>query len=515
MGKRSEARRRAGWARVFGPLGLVVLLTAPGSAAGWQDAGDAPVSAGEELQVRVWLGRGESPVLERGERARLYYRASHDVYVAIFHVNTDGIVRLLHPRAPGQDHYVRGRRDYRLLFPRSSYWYVDDDPGVGYFFAVASPRPLDFSAFRYSHQAGGWDLTPVGRRVYEDPYAAMDDYVAHLIPRWREAVYALDFVEYHVGRRHEYPRFLCYDCHGFRPYRSWNPYHYACRSFRLVISTDPYFYPSYRYRGTRVVYTRPLAPERGRYSFQERADGEPWTPLYRDRPDTGAPGVEGRARRRPPQVGEADSRARSPVRGGDGPPPRRPEVGPDAGTEAQGTAGARERDREPGGRDGPGIEIGPRQDEGAGGESSRPFLRRRPDRDRRPSDPASPTEGNPRTPVEVRPDPADRSRERPRPVPSEGSPSVRSRPTPPERAPEARPRPSRPERNPSARPRPSRPDPSPTIRRRPPPADRTPSARPGGRGDRSPSPPSAGSRPGDGGNGAAGDRSRRRPPPRG
>ena len=91
-----------------------------------------------ELEVRVWIDRGDEPVLERGDRARIYYRVTDDAYVAIFHIDTNGTVQLLSPGTPGEVDWVRGRRDYRLLFPRSTYWFVEDDPGMGYFFAIAS-----------------------------------------------------------------------------------------------------------------------------------------------------------------------------------------------------------------------------------------------------------------------------------------------------------------------------------------------------------------------------------------
>ena len=94
------------------------------------------------LEARIWLDRGASPVLERGEQVRVYYRVSEDANVAIFHIDTDGTVRLLFPRSPREDHIVLGARDYRVLFPTTSYWFVDEDPGVGYFFIVASPEPL-------------------------------------------------------------------------------------------------------------------------------------------------------------------------------------------------------------------------------------------------------------------------------------------------------------------------------------------------------------------------------------
>ncbi len=238
------------------------------------------------LEARVWLDRGQEPVLVRGDRVRVYYRTTEDAYVAIFHIDTNGTVRLAFPSAPGENHYARGGRDYRLLFPESSYWFVRDHPGMGYFFVVASPIPFDFDALRYSHYDGGWDLTQVGRQLYTDPYVAMDDYVAALIPEWEYTAYALDFTMYRVGEAYQYPRFLCYDCHGFRPYTSWNPYHYSCSTFRLTIWDSPYYYPYYRYRGASVVYVRPPTRGEPRYVFKERADGEPATPLVRTRPGT-------------------------------------------------------------------------------------------------------------------------------------------------------------------------------------------------------------------------------------
>jgi len=258
---------------------LALLLASVGGLSAQEDYAEPDANA---LEARIWLDRGESPLLQRGDRVRIYYRTSAEAYTAIFHIDTDGSVQLLHPRAPDDDYYARGGRDYRLLFPQSPFWFVDEYPGKGYFFLVASPEPFDFSAFEYARFAGGWDLTNVGRAVYQDPYVAIDEYVARLIPDWETVPYALDFIAYDVGETHEYPRFLCYDCHGFQSYASWNPYTYACSSFRVVIWDDPYFYPAYRYRGTRVVFAQ---PPRGiaRFEFKERARGEAWSPIVRTR----------------------------------------------------------------------------------------------------------------------------------------------------------------------------------------------------------------------------------------
>lgn len=275
-------------------LALLVLLAGSVLPAGAAAEPWGPPSGTLELEVRVWMDRGHEPVLSRGERTRLYYHVSDDAHVAIFHVDTNGVVRLVHPGSPDESDRVRGGRDFRLLFPHSSYWYVEDDPGIGYFFAVASPEPLDFSRLRYSRLEGGWDLARVGRQVYRDPYAAMDDYVAYLIPDWEYVPYALDFTSYHVGGTHDYPRFLCYDCHGFRPYSAWNPYLSACVNFRVVVYDDPYYYPVSRYRGTQVVYVRPPAPGQPRFTFKERVSGEASAPLVRRRDSAAFPPAERR-----------------------------------------------------------------------------------------------------------------------------------------------------------------------------------------------------------------------------
>jgi hypothetical protein len=252
----------------------IMVLAAPSLSA------QAPVE-GSALETRVWLDRGDEPVLRRGETVRVYYRAAQDAYAAIFRIDTDGRVSMIFPQTPSSDTRVDAGRDYRLVLPNSPVWRVNDDPGVGYFFMVASPEPLDFSAFPFD-PAFGWDLGAVGAVVYEDPYLAIDAYVAELIPDWDVAPYALDFVTYSVGDTYTYPRFLCYDCHEARPYASWNPYDLPCTTVRVVIWDDPYFYPYYRYSGSNVVVARRVVTQ-PRYAVAARAPGDSFRPLVRSR----------------------------------------------------------------------------------------------------------------------------------------------------------------------------------------------------------------------------------------
>lgn len=242
----------------------------------------AAQETGGGLEARVWLDRGgEEPVLRRGENVRIYYRASEDGFAAIFRINTDGRVSLMHPQHPQDVAVMRGGRDYRLLPPDGTEWRVEEDPGMGYFFIVASPGPLDFSLFPYDRRYG-WDLSAIGEAVYTDPYVAIDDYVAAIVPNWETQPYALDFLAYSVGETYSYPRFLCYDCHDYQGYSSWNPYDYNCVTYRVVIWDDPHFYPRYRYAGVNVVYAWP-ARALPRYEVTRRAVGDAVAPIVRVR----------------------------------------------------------------------------------------------------------------------------------------------------------------------------------------------------------------------------------------
>jgi hypothetical protein len=263
-------------------LGVAAAAPMSARAAAFYQSGEGEGILQDSLEARVWLDRGDEPVVEPGDDVRVYYRTTEDAFAAIFRIDTDGRISMLFPHHPGADSFVPGGRDYRLLLSKSPRWRVRDDPGVGYFFMLASPFPLDFSGFDYDVESG-WDLSGVGEVIYEDPYVAIDDYVAALLPSWDTEPYALDFLSYSVGEEHEYPRFLCYDCHDFQNYASWNPYADLCTSYQVVVWNDPYFVPRYRYSGTRVVFARPYGP-RPRYGVTLLRPGGPRGPIVRTRP---------------------------------------------------------------------------------------------------------------------------------------------------------------------------------------------------------------------------------------
>ncbi len=254
--------------------------------------------------VRIWTNHGE--VYQHAERVQVFFRTERDAYVTVLRVDTDGRVRVLFPHEPGDPNLARGGETYTVpgVDDRDAF-VVDDAPGVGYVFAVASQDPFDYDAFTANDQ---WSFQAVASlsdgRVHGDPYASLQDLVQQVMPQGY-ADYDTHLLPYDVEQQHDYPRFLCYDCHAYTPYASWDPYSAWCPRFSLAVYYNPfYFYPSYwyptrYYGGTNVVYVRPGLTGR-QYVFQTRSDrGAPYT-VYRDRrgagmqqpPDRGVRGMD-------------------------------------------------------------------------------------------------------------------------------------------------------------------------------------------------------------------------------
>jgi hypothetical protein len=230
--------------------------------------------------VQLWLS-GDN-LFKRGQGADVYYRTDEDAYVLIIRIDTDGRMEMLSPDHPNGYQFARGGETYHVSGSPHQSFRIDDDPGLGYVFAIASWDPFEFDRVALSRY-GGYRFS--GYRVHGDPFVTVQELADQLVNN-RYPYYALSHLVYYVERRVEYPRFLCYDCHGYRSYASWNPYAYRCLNFRVVIYDDPYYYP-YRYgRGSRVVYVRDT--RRPRYEFKSVSSrGSDQGPFieHRNRPD--------------------------------------------------------------------------------------------------------------------------------------------------------------------------------------------------------------------------------------
>ncbi len=249
-------------------------------------------------RIELWTNRGDAAVYTRGERVRLYFKIDQDAYVTIFRVDTDGRVRVLFPRDPWEDNFARGGRelevDGRAL--GSDAFTIDDYPGVGYLFAVASADPFVYDQIESGDH---WDYRVIADgRVKGDPYVAMTDLAQRIVPDGY-ADWDYDVISYNVGQHYDYPRFLCYDCHTYVSYSYWDPYYYSCVRFRMFVYDDPWYYPYRYYGGSRVVFTRPYRPQ-PRFIFKDWGTDRPsrdgFVSRERERPvnDNGRRGVTSR-----------------------------------------------------------------------------------------------------------------------------------------------------------------------------------------------------------------------------
>jgi len=348
-------------------------------------------SAVDGPRVNVWLNRDE--IYSRGDDARVYFKSDRDAYVTIMRVDTDGRLRILFPIDPWEDNFARGGRTFEVLGrDRDEAFRVDDYPGVGYVFAVASGDPFTYDEIiRGDH----WDYRTISDgRIRGDPYVAVLDMADRIVPAGE---YDYDVAEYSVERHYDYPRFVCYDCHAYASWRYWDPYSAYCSRFRIVIYDDWYYYPYRRrhYGGTVIV--RPFRPG-PRYVFKDadprndyitRVAARPRdggddrrSPVERDRTSTdvggrGAIPAPVSPRRRSPD-------ASAPRTGGDEvrrrPETRKPaEAGPEAQTPSEPRRRvAPDRTREPG----PSREPSTRREPST---SHEPSTRREPSTSREPS----------------------------------------------------------------------------------------------------------------------------------
>ena len=61
-------------------------------------------------RVTVWTDRDEP--YRRGDGARVYLSVDEPSHVAVFRVDTDGRIRVLFPREPWTDSFVRDHREF-------------------------------------------------------------------------------------------------------------------------------------------------------------------------------------------------------------------------------------------------------------------------------------------------------------------------------------------------------------------------------------------------------------------
>jgi hypothetical protein len=208
-----------------------------------------------EPRVEVWTDRGTGGVYRVGEDVEICFRADRDCYVIIYDIDTDGHLRLLFPYYCGDDGYVEGGSVYSLGRGYYGPYYISGPTGVEYVHALASLRPFrtlywhgcdGYEAYAYDVSWQGfsdyWGCA-LPERIYGDPYMAMQSINEFICYDALDAGLAFaDFTYFYIDKPVSYPRYVCYDCHGFGTY--YRPYVHTCTGFSITfIDCDPCWNP--------------------------------------------------------------------------------------------------------------------------------------------------------------------------------------------------------------------------------------------------------------------------------
>jgi hypothetical protein len=203
-------------------LALVVAIGVPAVDA-FARVGDPPTS--DYPTVQLWITQRD--LFARGDPMQVWFEVATDAHVTVFRVDTDGRIRVLFPLEPGAADFVRGGQRYEILPPGREHaaFVVDDYPGTGYLFALASMDPLDYGAYLSDED---WDFRVVSRneRIHGDPYVALTELVERIVPEDYTA-WTYDLVPYLVEQRDDSPA-------------SWDPYRNWCGTFRQAPLDDPF-----------------------------------------------------------------------------------------------------------------------------------------------------------------------------------------------------------------------------------------------------------------------------------
>lgn len=242
---------------------LMTLFALPATSAG---AAQPAVrhATGPSPTIVVWTDQRDD-LFSRGDHMSVFYRTDVDGYVTIMRVDTDGRLRILFPRRPGDDNFARGGTAHRVPGRTNEFTLrVEEYPGEGFLFAVVT---LDATAPPVVGHSDRWDYVALGvpARLTDDPYAVFAGVLATLMPPDYRA-YAYDVLPYSVEEHHGYPRFLCYQCHAYVSPAIWNPYAHSCIRVRIVDRGWPY--PFGAVAGTDVIVAEPVGQPR--YGFEPR-----------------------------------------------------------------------------------------------------------------------------------------------------------------------------------------------------------------------------------------------------
>lgn len=157
---------RSKYTSVLLTIALIVSAAVGGAAQEIQRQGDddQPIYYSDRpridryLDAEVWVDRSDNEYYI-GDNIVINFRVSRDAFVAIYTVDTRGMVNLLFPSDPGEDNFVKGGQTYRLPNPRSGYDLVVSGPeGVENIQIIASRENFPIpNWYRNSGLVSDWD----------------------------------------------------------------------------------------------------------------------------------------------------------------------------------------------------------------------------------------------------------------------------------------------------------------------------------------------------------------------
>jgi hypothetical protein len=141
--------------KLIGILAILLLSTAIIYAD--DDAGVRKVS---NLDIDIWVNKGDQATYYYGEDLAIYFQASNDCYVVIYDIDPSGNVSQLFPEDYNRDCFVQGNQIYRIPGKDDNYRLEVSGPsGTEYIYAVASENYIESPDFisRASYDYGNWD----------------------------------------------------------------------------------------------------------------------------------------------------------------------------------------------------------------------------------------------------------------------------------------------------------------------------------------------------------------------
>ncbi|MBD3401525.1 DUF4384 domain-containing protein [candidate division GN15 bacterium] len=194
------------------------------------------------LDAEVWTNHSDGEYYV-GDNIQINFRVSRDAFVAIYSVDTRGMVNLIFPTDPGQDNFVRGGESYRLPGANAGYDLVVNGPeGVENIQIIASRERFPVpNWYRNSGLVCDWD----------DRYNYMDYLNGRYFIRYDGQRFAYDRAAIFVNEWEDY---------YFRPvYRPYYPSWSVCGNVYIDYGWGHSVYVNGVYWGCTPLYLPRIA----------------------------------------------------------------------------------------------------------------------------------------------------------------------------------------------------------------------------------------------------------------